>query len=68
MMALRLARPMSSPAAPEWSGAVWIGTVDTAELAGLAGSAIELEGPRATRSPACSCAGAVPCSASSSCQ
>ncbi|ARC55648.1 Putative mycofactocin biosynthesis glycosyltransferase MftF [Frondihabitans sp. 762G35] len=42
MIALRLERPMSSPSAPTWSGAVWVGTVDVNDLNDLTGDAIAL--------------------------
>ncbi|GAA4266274.1 glycosyltransferase family 2 protein [Frondihabitans peucedani] len=42
MIALRLERPMASPVAPEWSGAVWIGAIDVAALAAAEGDAIAL--------------------------
>jgi GT2 family glycosyltransferase len=44
MIALRLERPMESPIAPEWSGAVWIGSIDVASLASPVGDAIALTG------------------------
>lgn len=42
MTALRLERPMDSPIAPEWAGAVWIGTVDVAMLAAATGDTVVL--------------------------
>lgn len=44
MIALHLDRPMTSPVAPEWSGAVWIGTIDVADLQNPKGDAISLAG------------------------
>lgn len=44
MIALRLERPMSSPEAPEWPGAVWVGTLDIDTLDSLVGDAIALAG------------------------
>ncbi len=44
MIALRLERPMTSASAPDWPGAIWIGTVDVHEIAGLVGETIELTG------------------------
>ncbi|RKR75625.1 glycosyltransferase family 2 protein [Frondihabitans australicus] len=44
MIALRLERPMSSAQAPEWPGAIWIGTVDAHDVETLAGDTVELAG------------------------